>query len=159
MVPPMRKDGDVLAMGIEGSANKLGVGIIRYRADGETEILSNPRKTYITPPGQGFLPRETAWHHQNHVVGIVRAALAEANVSPQQLDCICYTRARAWAGRCARPPSARGCCRCCGTSRWWASTTASDVSALAAMMEVLQVVVLLTCGACRLVQILRWAAR
>jgi hypothetical protein len=21
------------------------------------EILSNPRKTYITPPGQGFLPR------------------------------------------------------------------------------------------------------
>ncbi|KAG6613533.1 O-sialoglycoprotein endopeptidase [Phytophthora cinnamomi] len=98
MTPPMRKDGDVLAMGIEGSANKLGVGIIRYRADGETEILSNPRKTYITPPGQGFLPRETAWHHQNHVVGIVRAALAEAGVSPQQLDCICYTKGPGMGG-------------------------------------------------------------
>ncbi|RLN14882.1 hypothetical protein BBJ28_00011256 [Nothophytophthora sp. Chile5] len=89
---PLRKDGDVIAMGIEGSANKLAVGIIRYRADGETDILSNPRKTYITPPGQGFLPRETAWHHQNHIVGIVRASLAEAKLSPQELDCICYTK-------------------------------------------------------------------
>ncbi|GAB9468286.1 hypothetical protein Gpo141_00005606 [Globisporangium polare] len=89
---PLRKQGDVIAMGIEGSANKLAVGIIRYREDGETEILSNPRKTYITPPGQGFLPRETAWHHQNHVNGIVRAALAEAGVTPEQIDCICYTK-------------------------------------------------------------------
>lgn len=89
---PLRKQGDVIAMGIEGSANKLAVGIIRYREDGETEILSNPRKTYITPPGQGFLPRETAWHHQNHVNGIVRAALVEAGVTPEQIDCICYTK-------------------------------------------------------------------
>ena len=35
-------------IGFEGSANKIGVGIIR---DGE--VLSNPRRTYITPPGQG----------------------------------------------------------------------------------------------------------
>ncbi|KAF1324588.1 O-sialoglycoprotein endopeptidase, partial [Globisporangium splendens] len=89
---PLRKRGDVIAMGIEGSANKLAVGIIRYREDGETDILSNPRKTYITPPGQGFLPRETAWHHQNHVNGIVRAALIEANTKPQEIDCICYTK-------------------------------------------------------------------
>ncbi|KAG7396169.1 hypothetical protein PHYBOEH_002666 [Phytophthora boehmeriae] len=97
-LPPVRKDGDVLVMGIEGSANKLGVGIIRYRADGETEILANPRKTYITPPGQGFLPRETAWHHQNHAVGVVRACLAEAKVSPQQLDCISYTKGPGMGG-------------------------------------------------------------
>lgn len=89
---PLRKQGDVIAMGIEGSANKLAVGIIRYREDGETDILSNPRKTYITPPGQGFLPRETAWHHQNHVNGIVRAALVEANIKPEEIDCICYTK-------------------------------------------------------------------
>lgn len=38
----------VIAIGIEGSANKIGVGIIK---DGV--VLSNPRKTYITPPGQG----------------------------------------------------------------------------------------------------------
>ena len=38
----------VIAIGFEGSANKLGVGIIE---DGV--VLSNPRRTYITPPGEG----------------------------------------------------------------------------------------------------------
>lgn len=38
----------VVAIGFEGSANKLGVGIVK---DGV--VLSNPRHTYITPPGQG----------------------------------------------------------------------------------------------------------
>ena len=33
-------------IGIEGSANKVGIGIIR---DGE--VLSNPRRTYNGPPG------------------------------------------------------------------------------------------------------------
>ena len=37
----------MIALGIEGSANKLGVGIVRE--DGT--ILSNVRHTYITPPG------------------------------------------------------------------------------------------------------------
>jgi hypothetical protein len=40
------------------------VGIVCLDDDGEFPILSNPRVTYITPPGTGFLPRETAWHHQ-----------------------------------------------------------------------------------------------
>ena len=35
-------------LGIEGSANKIGVGIIK---DGI--VLSNPRRTYNAPPGQG----------------------------------------------------------------------------------------------------------
>jgi N6-L-threonylcarbamoyladenine synthase len=50
------ENGKIIALGIEGSANKVGVGIIRYE-NNEYEILSNPRKTFITPPGQGFLPR------------------------------------------------------------------------------------------------------
>ena len=39
----------VIAIGFEGSANKIGVGIIK---DGH--VLSNPRRTFITPPGQGL---------------------------------------------------------------------------------------------------------
>ena len=50
-------------MGLEGSANKMGIGIIR---DGE--VLSNPRRTYCPPPGQGFLPRDTAVHHQKVIL-------------------------------------------------------------------------------------------
>ena len=49
-----------LVLGIEGSANKIGIGII----DEKGNILSNPRKTYITPPGTGFVPKETADHHR-----------------------------------------------------------------------------------------------
>ena len=58
-LPLLIDDKDVvISVGIEGSANKIGVGIVRYtKADGQYEILSNPRKTYITPAGQGFLPR------------------------------------------------------------------------------------------------------
>lgn len=40
----------VIAIGFEGSANKLGIGIVK---DGE--ILANVRCTYITPPGEGML--------------------------------------------------------------------------------------------------------
>lgn len=42
----------ILALGIEGSANKIGVGIV----DSEGNILANPRRTYNAPPGSGFLP-------------------------------------------------------------------------------------------------------
>lgn len=43
----------VIAIGFEGSANKIGVGIVR-----DTEVLSNPRATYITPPGEGKVPED-----------------------------------------------------------------------------------------------------
>ncbi|XP_071957579.1 probable tRNA N6-adenosine threonylcarbamoyltransferase [Antedon mediterranea] len=74
-------------IGFEGSANKLGIGIIR---DGE--VLSNPRVTYITPPGEGFQPRDTARHHQAHVLEVLQKALDEANISPREIDCIAYTK-------------------------------------------------------------------
>ena len=74
-LPPVVEKSRIIALGIEGSANKIGVGVILYES-GQYNILSNPRKTFITPPGQGFLPRETSWHHQNHVVGLVRTVSA-----------------------------------------------------------------------------------
>jgi N6-L-threonylcarbamoyladenine synthase len=77
----------VIAIGLEGSANKLGIGIIK---DGV--VLSNPRRTYITPPGEGFLPSETARHHQGEIIGLLKQALKEAKVSPEEIDVICYTK-------------------------------------------------------------------
>lgn len=35
-------------LGFEGSANKIGVGVVR---DGT--VLANPRRTYVTAPGTG----------------------------------------------------------------------------------------------------------
>jgi len=66
-------------LGIEGSANKIGAAVLTYCPVNKTyTTLSNPRKTFISPPGQGFLPKDTAWRHQNHVTSIVKQALFEA---------------------------------------------------------------------------------
>lgn len=35
-------------LGFEGSANKIGVGVVRDGA-----VLANPRRTYVTAPGTG----------------------------------------------------------------------------------------------------------
>lgn len=77
----------VIAIGFEGSANKIGVGIVK---DGV--VLSNVRKTFVTPPGSGFLPKETAEHHRQKVLGILKDSLEEANVKPSEIDVVCYTK-------------------------------------------------------------------
>lgn len=48
VISRLKKVAMPVVIGFEGSANKIGIGIMR---DGE--VLSNPRRTYITPPGQG----------------------------------------------------------------------------------------------------------
>ncbi|EGF76316.1 hypothetical protein BATDEDRAFT_30946 [Batrachochytrium dendrobatidis JAM81] len=82
----------MIAIGFEGSANKIGIGIIEHKLDGETIVLANVRHTYITPPGQGFLPKDTAIHHRQHVLPLVKQALKDAAISPSEIDCICYTK-------------------------------------------------------------------
>ncbi|OAA64612.1 O-sialoglycoprotein endopeptidase [Niveomyces insectorum RCEF 264] len=66
-----------IAVGCEGSANKLGVGVIAHPVDAhgrplpsettggdDAIVLANVRDTFVSPPGTGFLPRETAAHHR-----------------------------------------------------------------------------------------------
>lgn len=77
-----------IAIGFEGSANKLGVGIVTV--DGR--ILANVRDTFITPPGTGFLPRDTAQHHGNKILELTEKAFAVAGIQPKDIDCICYTK-------------------------------------------------------------------
>ncbi|EHY54522.1 putative tRNA threonylcarbamoyladenosine biosynthesis protein kae1 [Exophiala dermatitidis] len=83
----------MIAIGLEGSANKLGVGVIlQPLKGGPAQILSNIRDTYVSPPGEGFLPKDTAKHHRAHVARLVKQAMAEAGVKLQDIDCICYTK-------------------------------------------------------------------
>ena len=78
----------ITAIGFEGSANKIGIGIIR---DGE--VLSNPRHTYITPPGEGFRPNLTAKHHQSVILDLIDRALKEAKIeSLADIDVFCFTK-------------------------------------------------------------------
>ncbi|KAJ5033493.1 uncharacterized protein L3040_008608 [Drepanopeziza brunnea f. sp. 'multigermtubi'] len=83
----------MIAIGLEGSANKLGVGVISHLPNGKpAQILSNIRHTFNAPPGEGFLPKDTAKHHRSWFVKLVKQAMSQAGVTIQQLDCICYTK-------------------------------------------------------------------
>ena len=109
-----------IAIGLEGSANKIGVGVIlhppqpalrpstppsphdsAHSDDGSSafkttsppvQILSNLRHTFISPPGTGFLPKDTAAHHRRWVVRLVKQAMKQAKVQIEDVDCICYTK-------------------------------------------------------------------
>ncbi|KAE8353543.1 tRNA N6-adenosine threonylcarbamoyltransferase [Aspergillus coremiiformis] len=83
----------MIAIGLEGSANKLGVGIMMHPDNGSPpQVLANIRHTYVSPPGEGFLPKDTARHHRSWVVKLVKKALKEARVSVRDVDCICFTK-------------------------------------------------------------------
>ncbi|KAK4191384.1 tRNA N6-adenosine threonylcarbamoyltransferase [Podospora australis] len=85
-----------IALGLEGSANKLGIGVILHSgpslSSSSATVLSNIRHTFVSPPGTGFLPKDTAAHHRSFFVRIAKQALAAADVSISEMDCICYTK-------------------------------------------------------------------
>jgi len=89
----------VVALGIEGSANKVGVGIVVYEpGSGGYAIRGNPRETYVTPAGSGFRPKDTARHHASKIVGLVARCLGDAGLAPADVDCVCYTRGPGMGG-------------------------------------------------------------
>lgn len=55
-------------------------------------VLSNVRHTYITPPGEGFLPSDTARHHREWVVRVIREAVKKAGVRMGDIDVIAFTK-------------------------------------------------------------------
>ncbi|KAH9082119.1 O-sialoglycoprotein endopeptidase [Lactarius deliciosus] len=75
--PLKRPERPYLALGLEGSANKLGAGIIRHEIDG-----SSIR----------FLPRDTAVHHRQWALKVIEDAVTTSGVGMHDLDCICYTK-------------------------------------------------------------------
>ncbi|KAH9909786.1 O-sialoglycoprotein endopeptidase [Xylariomycetidae sp. FL2044] len=90
---PKSRSGPLYALGCEGSANKLGIGIISHDpATSESAILANVRHTFVSPPGTGFLPKDTARHHRSHFAALARSALRAAGLRPDQLACVCYTK-------------------------------------------------------------------
>jgi hypothetical protein len=103
-LPPPSKP--LLALGLEGSANKLGVGLILHSPPssaspsspsplgdpGTVSILSNIRHTYVTPPGEGFLPSDTARHHKRWIGEVVEKALKEGGKTMEDVDVVCFTK-------------------------------------------------------------------
>jgi N6-L-threonylcarbamoyladenine synthase len=83
----------MIALGLEGSANKVCAGIISHPSPtAEPVVLANLRHTYNSPPGTGFLPKDTAVHHRKWIIRLIKEALHHAKLSPKDVDVICYTR-------------------------------------------------------------------
>jgi len=87
-----------ISLGLEGSANKLGIGLILHppatsnNPSPPVHILANLRHTYISPPSIGFLPKITALHHRSWVIRLVKRAMHQSHLSPTDICCICYTK-------------------------------------------------------------------
>ena len=83
----------MIAIGLEGSANKIAVGVISHPHPSKPPIvLANLRHTYNSPPGEGFQPKETALHHRAWVVRLIKQAVKQSGVKIEDIDCVCYTK-------------------------------------------------------------------
>ena len=78
---------EVICLGIESTADDLGVGI----ATSEGAILANEKSTY-TPERGGIHPREAARHHSAQVGSVLDSALAKAGVGPKEIDVIAFSQ-------------------------------------------------------------------
>jgi universal protein Kae1 len=79
--------GRILCLGIESTADDLGVGI----ASSEGVILANKRSTYIPERG-GIHPREAARHHSAQIGSVLEAALRQAKVGPGDIDIVAFSQ-------------------------------------------------------------------
>lgn len=77
----------MIALGIEGTAHTVGVGIV----DEEANILANEIKMYRSEKG-GIHPREAANHHAEHVVNVIHRALESAGLTFKDIDLVCFSQ-------------------------------------------------------------------
>lgn len=80
----------MLALGIEGTAHTLGVGIVRHSA-GQVEVLAS-ETDMLRPEAGGIHPREAANHHAAVGPDVLRAALENAGVRPDELDLVAFSQ-------------------------------------------------------------------
>lgn len=79
----------MLGLGIESTAHTFSCAIMERK--GKTgKILSDVRKIYRPPDGQGIHPREASRHHVENSPSVLSECLAEAKVKIRDLDIISY---------------------------------------------------------------------
>lgn len=77
----------MICIGIEGTAEKTGVGIV----DSEGNILASQGKQLI-PESGGIHPREAAEHHAAAIVPLIKDALKEAKLDINEIDLVAFSR-------------------------------------------------------------------
>lgn len=77
----------MICIGIEGTAEKTGVGIV----DADGKILASAGKSLIPSKG-GIHPREAAEHHAASIVALIKDALAYSKLDLSDIDLVAFSR-------------------------------------------------------------------
>ena len=81
----------MIALGVEGTAHTLGVGIVRRLGDGKVEILAN-EQDMLRPEAGGIHPREAANHHAEMGPVLLERALRNAHLTAADLDLVAFSQ-------------------------------------------------------------------
>ncbi len=79
----------MLSLGIESTAHTFSCAIIEKKGK-QVKILSDVRKIYRPPEGQGIHPREASRYHAENSPQVLADCVQKANVKIDELDIISY---------------------------------------------------------------------
>jgi N6-L-threonylcarbamoyladenine synthase len=79
----------MLCLGIESTAHTFSCAIIERKGK-KGKLLSDVRKIYMPPAGQGIHPREASRHHAENSPEVLSECLKNANVRIDDVDMISY---------------------------------------------------------------------
>ena len=77
----------MICIGIEGTAEKTGVGIVNSSG----EILASQGNSLI-PTSGGIHPREAAEHHADAIIPLIKDALLESNLQLEDIDLVAFSQ-------------------------------------------------------------------
>jgi N6-L-threonylcarbamoyladenine synthase len=79
----------MLGLGIESTAHTFSCAVLEKKGK-KGKILSDVRKIYRPPEGEGIHPREASRHHIENSSTVLSECLQEAKITIQDLDIISY---------------------------------------------------------------------
>ncbi|MFZ8908236.1 MAG: KEOPS complex N(6)-L-threonylcarbamoyladenine synthase Kae1 [Nitrosopumilaceae archaeon] len=79
----------MLGLGIESTAHTFSCAVIEKKGK-KGEILSDVRKIYRPPEGEGIHPREASRHHIENSSSVLSDCLKEAKITIKDLDLVSY---------------------------------------------------------------------
>ncbi|QUC64823.1 tRNA (adenosine(37)-N6)-threonylcarbamoyltransferase complex transferase subunit TsaD [Nitrosopumilus sp. K4] len=79
----------MLGLGVESTAHTFSCAVLEKKGK-KGKILSDVRKIYRPPEGEGIHPREASRHHIENSSTVLSECLAEADITIKDLDIVSY---------------------------------------------------------------------
>ena len=79
----------MICLGVESTAHTFSCAVLEKKGK-KGKILSDIRKIYRPPEGEGIHPREASRHHVENSAQVLSESLQKANVSINDLDMVAY---------------------------------------------------------------------